>query len=83
LKGKKPQTCDVWKEKIPRITNEKSGKLKADFLEVEKTAKRRYLRNTCLHPNMSDFIAPTLINWLIENLEFDSTKKSSGITEKI
>ena len=31
--------------------------------------KRRYLRNTCLHPNMSDFTAPSLINWLIENLE--------------
>ena len=39
------------------------------FLNWKKVVKRRYLRNTCLHPNMSDFIAPTLINWLIENLE--------------
>ena len=51
------------------------------FLKWKKTAKRRYLRNTCLHPNMSDFIAPTLINWLIENLESAQDIEYVDLTE--
>jgi hypothetical protein len=47
-------------------------------LNWKKVVKRRYLRNTCLHPNMSDFTAPSLINWLIENLESAQGKAARG-----
>ena len=43
--------------------------------------KRRYLRNTCLHPNMSDFTAPSLIDWLIENLESAQDTEYVDLTE--
>jgi hypothetical protein len=33
------------------------------------------------HPNMSDFIAPTLINWLIENLESAQDIEYVDLTE--
>jgi hypothetical protein len=39
------------------------------------------LRNTCLHPNMSDFTAPSLINWLIENLESAQDTEYVDLTE--
>jgi hypothetical protein len=51
------------------------------FLKWKKIVKRRYLRNTCLHPNMSDCIAPTLINWLIENLESAQDTEYVDLTE--
>ena len=51
------------------------------FLNWKKVVKRRYLRNTCLHPNMSDFTAPSLINWLIENLESAQDTEYVDLTE--
>jgi hypothetical protein len=38
-------------------------------------------RNTCLHPNMSDFTAPSSINWLIENLESAQDTEYVDLTE--
>jgi CRISPR/Cas system CMR subunit Cmr4 (Cas7 group RAMP superfamily) len=36
---------------------------------------------TWLHPNMSDFTAPSLINWLIENLESAQDTEYVDLTE--
>ena len=43
--------------------------------------KRRYLRNTCIYPNTSCFTAPSLINWLIENLESAQDTEYVDLTE--
>jgi hypothetical protein len=50
------------------------------FFNWKKVVKRRYLRNTCLHPNMSDFI-DKLINWLIENLQSAQDTEYVDLTE--
>ena len=51
------------------------------FLKWKTVVKRRYLRHTCLHPNMSDFTAPTLINLLIEDLKSAQDTEYSDLTE--
>ena len=57
------------------------GIKKRAFFNWKKVVKRRYLRNTCLHPNMSDFTAPSLINLFIENLEFAQDTEYVDLTE--
>ena len=49
------------------------------FLNWKKVVKRRYLRNNSLH--LSDFTAPSLINWLIENLESAQDTEYVDLTE--